>query len=84
MISSQVIKTSISELNAITKVDLCVMNLSGEVVATTEDSYTLDKVLVTSFANSPVDSQVIGDTHLLKILDDGEPLYVLAPLHPDL
>ncbi len=78
MISSQVIKTSIIELNAITRVELCVYNLSGDVVATTDESYTIDKVLITNFANSPVDSQVIGDTHLLKILDDGEPLYVLA------
>ncbi|MCR4903286.1 MAG: helix-turn-helix domain-containing protein [Butyrivibrio sp.] len=78
MISSQVIKTSISELNAITKVNLCVMNLNGEVVAETDEAYNLDKALITNFAASPVDSQVIGDTHLLKILDEGEPLFVLA------
>ena len=34
MISGQTIKGSIEELGAITKVDLCVMDLNGEVIAT--------------------------------------------------
>ncbi|MBE5842043.1 carbohydrate diacid regulator [Butyrivibrio sp. INlla18] len=77
MISGQTIKGSIEELGAITKVDLCVMDLNGEVVATTTDRDFLDISIIISFANSPVDSQVIGDVHLFKILDEGEPLYVL-------
>ncbi|WP_034444818.1 PucR family transcriptional regulator [Butyrivibrio sp. AE2032] len=77
MISSQTIKTSIEELGAITKVELCVLNLSGEVVASTSEKDFLDVSIITSFANSPVDSQVIGDVHLFKVLDDTEPLYVL-------
>ncbi|WP_026651523.1 PucR family transcriptional regulator [Butyrivibrio proteoclasticus] len=77
MISSQTIKSSVEELGAITKVDLCVMDLSGDVIATTSDRDFLDISIVISFANSPVDSQVIGDVHLFKILDEGEPAYVL-------
>ncbi len=77
MISAQTIKTSIEELGAITKVELCVMDLSGEVVAATSERVFLDVSIVISFANSPVDSQVIGDVHLFKVLDDGEPAYVL-------
>lgn len=77
MISGQTIKGSIEELGAITKVDLCVMDLNGEVIATTTDRDLLDISIIISFANSPVDSQVIGDVHLFKILDEGEPLYVL-------
>nr|WP_297708106.1 helix-turn-helix domain-containing protein [uncultured Butyrivibrio sp.] len=77
MISAQTIKTSIEELGAITKVELCVMDLSGEVVAATSERIFLDVSIVISFANSPVDSQVIGDVHLFKVLDDGEPAYVL-------
>ena len=59
MISSQTIKSSIEELGAITKVDLCVMDLSGGVVASTSEKDFLDISIITSFANSPVDSQVI-------------------------
>ena len=40
----------------------------------------MDASIITSFANSPVDSQVIGDIHLFKILDDGDPLYILLAI----
>lgn len=77
MISSQTIQTSIDELKAITKVDLCVYDLSGNLVASTTDDVEISGELVNGFANSPADSQVIGTHHLLKILDEGELLYVL-------
>ncbi len=77
MISAQTIKASIEELGAITKVELCVMDLGGEVIAATTERDMLDISIITSFANSPVDSQVIGDVHLFKILDEGDPAYVL-------
>ena len=77
MISAQIIKTSIEELGAITKVELCVMDLSGEVVACTNEKDYLDVSIIISFANSPVDSQVIGDVHLFKVLDDQDPAYIL-------
>lgn len=77
MISAQIIKGSIDELGAITKVELCVMDLNGDIVASTTEREMLDISIITSFAQSPVDSQVIGDVHLFKILDEGEPSYVL-------
>ena len=78
MISSQIIQTSIDELKAITKVDLCVFDLNGSVVATTADMADLDGEAVRGFVDSPADSQVIGAYHLLKILDEGETLYILV------
>lgn len=77
MISSQTIQTSIDELKAITKVDLGVFEPSGAVVASTLESVDIKESLVAGFAASPADSQVIGTHHLLKILDEGELLYVL-------
>ena len=77
MISSQVIRTSIEELKSITKVDLCVLDLEGNIVASTFELNDLALNLITEFVESPADSQVIGTHHLLKILDEGEPLYVL-------
>lgn len=77
MISAQTIKTSIEELSAITKVELSVLDLSGEVIAATSEKDFLDISIITSFAHSPVDSQVIGDVHLFKVLDDTDPAYVL-------
>lgn len=78
MISSQIIQTSIDELKAITKVDLCVYDLNGSLVASTTNQLELGAEIITGFANSPADSQVIGIHHLLKILDEGELLYILV------
>ena len=78
MISSQIIQTSIDELKAITKVDLGVYDTSGGIVATTMDRDGIAADLVSAFADSPADSQVIGTQHLLKILDEGDVLYVLV------
>ncbi len=78
MISSQIIQTSIDELKAITKVDLCVYDLSGTTVAATTVQFDLATDLISGFAGSPADSQVIGMHHLLKIMDEGELLYILV------
>ena len=78
MISSQVIQTSIDELKAITKVDLNVYDLNGQNVAATTDELGVTRDLISGFANSPADSQVIGTHHLLKIYDDNELLYVIV------
>ncbi len=77
MISGQVIQTSIDELSAITRVQLSVLDLKGKVVAATSEAPSFDSTFISEFASSPVDSQVIGGVHLLKILDEGELLYVL-------
>jgi len=78
MISSQIIQTSIDELRAITKVDLCVYDLNGTEIASTMDKTEITGDLINGFAVSPADSQVIGAYHLLKILDEGELLYILV------
>lgn len=78
MISNQIIQTSLDELRAITKVDLSVYDVSGNVIASTMDADDITGDLIIGFVHSPADSQVIGAHHLLKILDDGELLYVLV------
>lgn len=78
MLSSQIIQTSIDELKAITKVDLCVYDPVGAVMATTMDMREVNSGLITSFSASPADSQVIGTHHLLKVWDEGELLFVIV------
>ena len=77
MISSQVIRSSIEELKTISKVDLCVWDLEGKVVATTFDAEEISTALIEGFVDSPADSQVIGMHHLLKVLDEDEVLFIL-------
>lgn len=77
MISSQVIRSSIEELKAISKIDLSVWDLEGKVVASTFESDEITPTLISGFADSPADSQVIGAHHLMKVLDEEELLYIL-------
>lgn len=77
MISSQVIRSSIEELKAISKIDLSVWDLEGKVVASTFESDEITSALISGFADSPADSQVIGAHHLMKVLDEEELLYIL-------
>lgn len=77
MISSQVIRSSIEELKAISKVDLSVWDLEGKVVAATFETDEIEPALIAGFADSPADSQVIGAHHLMKVLDEDEVLYIL-------
>ena len=78
MISNQVIQTSIDELKNITKVDLCVIDLDVLVVAATFESSEISSELITNFIQSPADSQIVGGYHMLKILEDGDVVYVLV------
>lgn len=77
MISSQIIKTSIEELKTISKIDMAVWDLEGKVVVATFESEEITPALITGFAESPADSQVIGTHHLMKVLDEDEVLFIL-------
>lgn len=78
MISNQIIQTSIDELRAITKVDLSVFDTDGIRVASTTEDCGVQRNIIENFAVSPADSQVVAGCHLSKILDEGEPAYVLV------
>lgn len=78
MISNQIIQTSIEELRAITKVEIYVFDLDGMKVASTTDEIGISREIITGFAVSPADSQVVGGYHFLKVMDDSEIAYVLA------
>lgn len=78
MISNQIIQTSIDELRAITKVELCVYEPTGMIVASTVENKEITDKIVRNFAESPADSQVIGGNHLLKIYEEGELIHIVV------
>lgn len=80
MISNQIIQTCLDDLKAITRVDLGVYDVKGESVAGTVNMQRPDKEVVAAFADSPADSQAIGNFHLLKVKDEEEVLYVVVTL----
>lgn len=77
MISIQTVKTSIDELKAITKVDICVFDTDGNLFTSTGEIPNVERSIITSFAESSADSQVMGVHHLLKVPDGEEIVYVL-------
>lgn len=78
MITNQIIQTSIDELHALTKVDFAVFETNGVAAATTNHEITVQPAILDAFIHSPADSQIIGDSHLLKIVDEEEIAYVLV------
>lgn len=78
MITNQIIQTSIDELHALTKVDFAVFEVNGGVVATTDSTIEIQAMIMEAFVKSPADSQIIGENHLSKIMDEDETAYVLV------
>lgn len=78
MITNQIVQNCIDSLNQITKVDLCVMDPDGNLVADTFDEMELKRNMITGFAESPADSQMIGEYHLLKVSNAGNLQYILV------
>ena len=78
MITASVIQSSIDSLKTITKVDFCIYDTEGIVVAATFTPTDISENYVSRFVESPADSQVINGYHLLKVYDDSELLYILV------
>lgn len=78
MISTQVLANCIEELKGITRVNLGIFDPDGQEVASTFEENDVSREMVKVFADSPADSQVIGNDHLLKIVDEGELIYILV------
>lgn len=78
MISSQVLQNAIDELRAITRIDLCVLDLEGRNVVSTFQGDDIPSDTVRLFVESAADSQVIQGYHFFKIFDDRSVEYVLV------
>ena len=70
LVSNQVLQKTIDELRAITRIDLCVMSLEGQKVASTFSEEGFEPEYVREFVKSPADSQVLQGYHFFKIYDD--------------
>lgn len=77
MITKQVIQTCIDELKDLTKVDFCVIDVEGVMMASTFDKNSLDISHMKSFFASPADSQIIGGNYLFKVKEGEDVVYIL-------
>lgn len=76
MISNQILQNTIDGLKAISRVELCVMDIDGKEVASTADMSACAKPTV-EFAHSPADSQEIQGYQYFKIYDELQLEYIL-------
>ena len=60
VISNQVLQSTVDGLKAISRVDFCVMDTEGIILASTFEGAENFRELVLSFVGSPADSQVIS------------------------
>lgn len=77
MISNQILQNTIEGLNAIARVDFCVMDTDGKEAAATGGNMEQCSAEVMEFAKSPADSQEIQGYQYFKIFDEQQLEYVL-------
>ena len=77
MISNQILQNTIDGLKGITRIDLCIIDVEGKVLAATfpeADKY-MEPAL--AFVESPADSQVVNGYQFFKVFDDHQLEYIL-------
>lgn len=77
MLSNQTIQSSIDELRSITKIDLCVMDITGTVAASTMEKVEISAELIQEFAESAADSQVVNGYYLFKVMEEEDLMYLV-------
>lgn len=77
MISNQILQSTIDGLKGITRIDLCIIDTEGKVLATTFPD--ADKYIgpATAFVESPADSQVVQGCQFFKVFDEHQLEYIL-------
>ncbi len=77
MISNQVLQSTLEGLKVISRVDMCIMDTEGIVMASTFEHAEDFRDSVISFENSPAESQVIAGYQFFKVFDDMQLEYIL-------
>ena len=77
MISNQILQNTIDGIKNIARVDVCVMDVDGKLVAHTADMHHLTKA-AGEFAKSAADSQEIQGYQFYKVYDEHQSEYVLV------
>ena len=77
MISNQILQSTIEGLKAITRIDLCVADTDGQILAATFAENGRYSGSIIPFIDSPAESQTVGNCQFFKIFDDHQLEYVL-------
>ncbi|HBN56379.1 MAG TPA: CdaR family transcriptional regulator [Lachnospiraceae bacterium] len=77
MISNQILQNTIDGLKGITRIDLCILDIEGQVLASTEREPGSHEDEVVAFTASPADSQVVHGYQFFKVFDENQLEYIL-------
>ncbi len=77
MISNQILQSTIDGLKGITRIDLCICDTEGKLLASTFSDAEEYENAVLAFVDSPADSQVVQGYQFFKVFDEHQLEYVL-------
>ena len=77
MISNQILQSTIEGLKAITRIDICIMDTEGKILASTATGVEEYEEAVLTFVNSPADSQALQGFQFFKVFDEHQLEYII-------
>ena len=77
MISNQILLNTIEGLKNITRINMCVMDIEGKVLASTFADAEKYEEAVVAFVESQADSQAVSEYQFFKVSEDNQLEYVL-------
>ena len=77
MISNQILQNTIDGLKGITRIDLCIIDTEGKVLAATFQDTDNYVTAALAFVDSPADSQVFFGCQFFKVFDEHQLEYIL-------
>ena len=77
MISNQVLQTTLEGIKTISRIDLSVIDLEGNVLAATFPETEELGTSIAAFADSPAESQTVQGNQFFKVFDENQLEYVL-------
>ena len=77
MISNQILQSTIEGLKGITRIDFCICDTEGKVLASTFSEAEEYESSILAFVDSPADSQVIQGYQFFKVFDENQLEYIL-------
>ena len=77
MISNQILQSTIEGLKNIARIDLCVCDTDGNMLASTFGDPEITTETIVNFTLSPADSQVVAGFQFFKVFDEHQLEYVM-------
>ena len=78
MISNQILQNTIEGLKSIARIELCVVDADGKIVASSTSEMEHCTLPAMDFAHSPADSQEVAGCQFFKIFDEQQLEYILV------